>query len=177
MLLELGEAGGPGEALKAIKEQLRRVPGGGVSYGLLRYLNIDEELAERLRSMPKAQARFSYLGQFDQVLPESSPFTPSPGDTGLLRSQRGDRSHLLEISGVTHRGRLRLDWIYSENIHSRETIERLAQNFVEALRGLIAHCQSSEAGGYTPSDFPLANVSQQQLDSLTAIFSKSRKAS
>ena len=28
-----------GEALKRIKEQLRRVPGGGLGYGLLRYLN------------------------------------------------------------------------------------------------------------------------------------------
>jgi non-ribosomal peptide synthase protein (TIGR01720 family) len=207
MMLELEEAIGPGEALKAIKEQLRRVPGGGSGYGLLRYLSGDEEIAERLRSMPQAQARFSYLGQFDQVLPESSPFTPSLeaqasspagfpqsavsaskqartpalpgmslGVTGPLRSPRGDRSHLLEISGVTHRGRLRLDWIYSENIHSRGTIERLAQGFVEALRRLIAHCQSQEAGGYTPSDFPLANVSQQQLDGIMAVFSKARKA-
>jgi non-ribosomal peptide synthase protein (TIGR01720 family) len=83
---------------------------------------------------------------------------------------------LLEISGATHRGRLRLDWIYSENIHSRGTIDRLAQGFVEALRRLIAHCQSHEAGGYTPSDFPLANVSQQQLDGIMAVFSKARKA-
>jgi non-ribosomal peptide synthase protein (TIGR01720 family) len=174
MMLELGEADGPGEALKAIKEQLRRVPGGGAGYGLLRYLSGDEEIAERLRSMPQAQARYSYLGQFDRVLPESSPFTPSLGATGPLRSPRGDRSHLLEISGVTYRGRLRLEWIYSENIHNRETIERLAQSFVEALRRLIAHCQSPEAGGYTPSDFPLANVSQRQLDGLVAVFSKAQ---
>jgi non-ribosomal peptide synthase protein (TIGR01720 family) len=79
---------------------------------------------------------------------------------------------LLEINGSTHRGRLRLDWTYSENLHRRATIERLAQGFVEALRQLIAHCQSPEAGGYTPSDFPLANVSQRQLDGLKAKFSK-----
>ncbi|NEQ89211.1 MAG: hypothetical protein F6K26_57895, partial [Moorea sp. SIO2I5] len=35
---------------------------------------------------------------------------------------------------------------------------------VEKLRSLIAHCQSPEVGGYTPSDFSEANVSQQELD-------------
>ena len=37
---------------------------------------------------------------------------------------------------------------------------------MEALRGLIAHCQSPDAGGYTPSDFPEATVSQQSLNRL-----------
>ncbi|MGE0127971.1 MAG: SDR family NAD(P)-dependent oxidoreductase [Blastocatellales bacterium] len=177
MMLELEEGGGPGEALKAIKEQLRRVPTGGVGYGLLRYLSWDEDIVKRLREAPQAEVRFSYLGQFDQLLPESSPFTPSQGAVGSLHSPRGERSHLLEISGATHQGRLRLDWTYSENIHSRATVERLAQDFVEALRGLIAHCQSAIAPGYTPSDFPLANVSQQQLDGLMAIFNKARSTS
>jgi non-ribosomal peptide synthase protein (TIGR01720 family) len=176
IVLELPEGGGPmealGESLKAIKEQLRRVPGGGVGYGLLRYLSGNEEIAERLRSFPQAEVRFSYLGQFDQVLQASSPFVPIRGAMGALRSPRGDRSHLLEINGVTHRGRLRLDWTYSENLHRRATIEHLAQDFVEALRRLIAHCQSPEAGGYTPSDFPLVNLSQRQLDGLIARFSK-----
>src|SRR6185295_9555046 len=48
-LLDLEEAlsGGPalGGALKTIKEQLRAVPGKGLGYGLLRYLN-DETAAE-----------------------------------------------------------------------------------------------------------------------------------
>ncbi len=178
IVLELADGGDPmealGESLKAIKEQLRRVPGGGFGYGLLRYLSGNEEIAERLRSLHQAEVRFSYLGQFDQVLQESSPFMPSRRTIGALRSPRRDRSHLLEINGVTQRGRLRLDWTYSENLHRRATIERLAQDFVEALRRLIAHCQSPEVGGYTPSDFPLANVSQRQLDGLIARFSKTQ---
>jgi hypothetical protein len=32
------------------------------------------------------------------------------------------------------------------------------------LRSLITHCQSPDAGGYTPSDFPLAQLSQYELD-------------
>ncbi len=180
MTLELAEGSGPieplGESLKAIKEQLRRVPGGGAGYGLLRYLRGDEEIAERLRKAPRAEVRFSWLGQFEQVLQESSTFAPGQGDIGPLRSPMGERSHLLEINGATHRGRLRMDFTYSENTHRRATIERLALNFIEALRRLIAHCKSQESGVYTPSDFPLANVSQRQLDGVVAALSKAQRA-
>src|SRR5207247_7744318 len=53
-------AGGPGEALKAVKEQLRRVPNRGIGYGLLRYVR-DEEMDS------SAGGSFNYLGPFDQV--------------------------------------------------------------------------------------------------------------
>ena len=38
--------------------------------------------------------------------------------------------------------------------------------YMAALRALIAHCQAPEAGGFTPSDFPLAQLSQDELDEL-----------
>jgi len=61
-----------------------------------------------------------------------------------------------------------LEWTYSENLHRRATIERLVQDFAEALRAIIAHCQSPEAGGVTPSDFPLAGLDQKKLDKVLA---------
>ena len=39
----------------------------------------------------------------------------------------------------------------------RDTIEHLASQFMSALRTLIAHCQSPETGGYTPSYFSATN--------------------
>lgn len=78
------------------------------------------------------------------------------------------RSHLLDINGGITGGRLRLEWTYSENLHCRATVERLAQDFAESLRALIAHCQSPEAGGVTPSDFGLANLDQKKLDKVLA---------
>jgi len=40
----------------------------------------------------------------------------------------------------------------------------VAHRYIAALEELIAHCLSEGAGGYTPSDFPLAHVSQDDLD-------------
>ncbi|NEP63742.1 MAG: non-ribosomal peptide synthetase, partial [Symploca sp. SIO2G7] len=166
VLLNIGEASNPGEALKAVKEQLRRTPNQGIGHGVLFYLNENRELKEQLQALPQPEVKFNYLGQFDQVLSESSLFAPAKESCGSERSLRGSRNRLLVINGSIFSGQLRLDWNYSENIHRQSTIESLAQIFVEALRSLITHCQSPEAGGYTPSDFKKANVNQKDLDQL-----------
>jgi amino acid adenylation domain-containing protein/non-ribosomal peptide synthase protein (TIGR01720 family) len=168
VLLTLEGISHPGEALKAIKEQLRGVPNRGIGYGVLRYLSEDAQVSQQLQTLPQAEVRFNYLGQFDQVLPESSLFKLVYPTPGASRSPRGNRRYLIDINGFVLGGQLQLEWTYSEQIHQRSTIEQLAQGFVEALRSLITHCQSPEAGGYTPSDFPEANLSQKDLEQFLA---------
>ena len=63
-------------------------------------------------------------------------------------------------------------WLYSENLHQRATIERFADGFAEALRSIIDHCLSPEAGGHTPSDFLVADMDQRELDQLIAELSE-----
>jgi non-ribosomal peptide synthase protein (TIGR01720 family) len=70
----------------------------------------------------------------------------------------------LKIKGSISEGQLRFAWTYCEEIHRHSTIEKLANSFIEALCALIEHCQSPEAGGYTPSDFSKARLSQKDLD-------------
>jgi amino acid adenylation domain-containing protein/non-ribosomal peptide synthase protein (TIGR01720 family) len=168
VLLTLEEILEPGETLKAIKEQLRSVPNRGIGYGVLRYLSEDAQVTQQLQTLPQAEVRFNYLGQLDQMLPESSLFKLVNPTTDTSRSPLGNRRYLLDINGFVLGGKLQLEWTYSEQIHQRTSIERLAQEFVEALRSLITHCQSPEAGGYTPSDFQKAKVNQKNLDRLFA---------
>ncbi|MCU0532506.1 MAG: amino acid adenylation domain-containing protein [Hydrococcus sp. Prado102] len=168
VLLESEDINHPGEALKSVKEQLRRIPIRGIGYGVLRYLAQDAATRLQLQTLPTAQVSFNYLGQFDRVLSESPGWQLAKESTGLVRSPLGKRRHLLEVDGLVESGKLQINWTYSENVHQRSTIERLAQDFIEALESLIAHCQFSEAGGYTPSDFPEADLSQQELDELVA---------
>ena len=168
VLLNVENAASLGDALKAVKEQLRAVPNGGIGYGLLRYLNRDWEITKALHSQPQAEVKLNYFGQFDQQLEKSALFIPSQLSVGNERGSEGTRSYLLEINGAIVYNKLELNWTYSTEIHRRDTMEKLAQYFIEALRALITHCQSPEAGGYTPSDFPQAQVSQSDLDSLIA---------
>jgi non-ribosomal peptide synthase protein (TIGR01720 family) len=170
--LDLRAADRPGEVLKSIKEQLRQIPNQGIGYGLLRYLSEDSAIVSQLRARPQAEISFNYLGQFDQVLAEPSLFRLAHESSGPDHSPRGQRRYVLEVEGSITAGRLHLVWTYSENIHRRSTIERLANDFITALRALISHTQSPEAGGYTPSDFPEANLSQAELDDLLAELSE-----
>ncbi|MFP5287041.1 MAG: amino acid adenylation domain-containing protein, partial [Thermoanaerobaculia bacterium] len=53
-----------------------------------------------------------------------------------------------------------------EDLPARATLERLAEWFREALEEVVEHCLSAEAGGFTPSDFPLARLDQETIDRL-----------
>ena len=164
VLLDFGKISHPVEALKLIKEQLRSIPNKGMGYGVLRYLSKDTARVESLRSLPQAEVVFNYLGQFDQTFSDSSIFKISQGSQGKTRSLCNRETYMLNINALVVNNQLRVDWTYSEKIHRRSTIERLAQGFVEALQILMTHCHSPEVGGYTPSDFPEADFNQQDLD-------------
>ncbi|HEY0733388.1 MAG TPA: amino acid adenylation domain-containing protein [Herpetosiphonaceae bacterium] len=172
VLLDLRRVIGQGAALKAIKEQLRQVPSRGIGYGLLRYLHRDRAINDQLGSLPAAEINFNYHGQVDQTAPSGGLFDLAREPRGSSQSLRGMRRHLLEINGMVAEGRLRLTWTYSTALHSRATIERLSQGYQAALRALIAHCQSSDAGGYTPSDFPDMKFGQKALDDIIAKLSE-----
>ena len=90
------------------------------------------------------------------------------------QSLLNNRSHLLGISGFIRAGILKMTWAYSENVHKRSTIEDLASGFMQALKNLITHCQSTEFKDYTPSDFAAARVNQQQLDKFMAKLNKKK---
>ncbi|MEP7010066.1 MAG: amino acid adenylation domain-containing protein [Acidobacteriota bacterium] len=156
-----------GGVLKHVKEQLRCVPGRGMGYGLLRYRAADDEISRRLAAFPEAEVRLNYLGQLDHVVASSSPLEPaSTGSAGPPLSPLARRRYLVDVHGSVVAGCLRLEIGYSEAVHHRATIERLAAGLIEQLRGLIAHCLSPEASGYTPSDFPDVQLSQDELDDL-----------
>ncbi|HEY0420999.1 MAG TPA: condensation domain-containing protein, partial [Acetobacteraceae bacterium] len=91
-LLDLEDAlsGGAalGRALKTIKEQLRAVPGKGLGYGLLRYLN--DATARELSGLAVPQLGFNYLGRF-AAGGEGAMWAPAIMDKG--KGKAGDAGH------------------------------------------------------------------------------------
>jgi amino acid adenylation domain-containing protein/non-ribosomal peptide synthase protein (TIGR01720 family) len=151
-----------GAVLKQVKEQVRAIPAQGIGYGILRYLS--GETGTQLQALPPAEVVFNYLGQTDGVLGETGVFGMARESSGSQCSQKGMRQHLLDINSLVVGGQLQLSWSFSRNLHRPETIEQLARNFINCLEAIISHCQSEDAGGYTPSDFPLAQLTQSELD-------------
>ncbi|MEH1938078.1 MAG: amino acid adenylation domain-containing protein [Nostoc sp.] len=169
VLLQLPSLNQPGEIIKSIKEQLRAIPNRGIGYGILRYLCKNPTVNEQIKTIPASEISFNYLGQFDQVQSETGwKFAPEP--TGASQSLKQTRDHLLDINALVVEGELLIDWTYNSHVHTRATVEKLAQSYIQSIRSIIEHCQLAENRGYTPSDFPDAQLNQLQLDELLTRF-------
>jgi amino acid adenylation domain-containing protein/non-ribosomal peptide synthase protein (TIGR01720 family) len=175
VVLDIAGSPKPVDALRSVKEQLRAIPNRGLGYGLLRYSSGRNEVGDQLRALPQAEIRFNYLGQLDRMLPETSLFNVGPESSGPAQSAKAMRAYLLNIIGTVSSAELRLEWTYSESIHRSETVGRLAQRYIEELRTLIAHSRSRAAASYSPSDFPKAKLSQEDLNKVLARLSGSQK--
>ena len=163
--LELPPGAGPREAIQSVKESLRAVPRRGLGYGLLRYL-AGGETAERLAALPAPQVSFNYLGRFDAAVGEGGPFAFASEIARGAEGEIVEGRHLFALDLLVLDNRLRVHWTYDPGRHLPATVERLARGFLAEIEALVAHCLSPEAGGFTPSDFPLARVEQAALDRL-----------
>jgi len=162
--IELRKGGSLSDDLKSIKEQLRQVADHGIGYGLLRYTRQDASITHEFEALPQADVSLNYLGDFHRMFDSSRMFRPVREFADSMCSGENERSHLLEIIAWVDGGELQLSWTFSNTVHRRETIESLAERLLRALSKLIDHCKSPEAGGLTPSDFPDADLSQEELD-------------
>jgi amino acid adenylation domain-containing protein/non-ribosomal peptide synthase protein (TIGR01720 family) len=176
VLLDLGEAEGVEAELKTIKEQMRSIPRGGIGYGMLRYLSRDGAVREKLRALPEPEVVFNYTGRGGRARGELTLFRPAAESKGPSLGPRGKRTCLLEINGGVADARLQMVFSYSERLHERASVERLAASYTQALREIIAHCQRQESVGFTPSDFAEARLSQEELDRFVAAFSQPKEA-
>jgi non-ribosomal peptide synthase protein (TIGR01720 family) len=166
VLLEAPAERDAGSAIKSVKEQLRGIPNKGINYGVLRYLVGKKG---EMEEMPQAEVSFNYLGRLEQGMGEGEMLKLTTETCGRVRGERNERRYLLDVEASVIEGRLRVEWEYNERLHRAETIERLAGLYLVALERLIDHCLGEDAGGFTPSDFPDAELSQTDLDDLIAI--------
>ncbi|MGC9741597.1 non-ribosomal peptide synthetase [Pseudomonas sp. P1B16] len=152
-------------SIKRVKEQLRQVPHKGQGYGVLRYL-ADEAGRERMAALPQARITFNYLGQFDQQFDADALFQPLDAAAGLAHDLDAALPNWLSVDGQVYAGALQLRWTYSSERYDEQTIATLAEGYRQELLALVGHCLADGSGSFTPSDFPLAHLTQEQIDSL-----------
>jgi thioesterase domain-containing protein len=81
---------------------------------------------------------FNYLGQANRLFDDYGITSLARESAGSPRSPHQQRAHLLEINAMVIGGRLQVEWTYGRQFHRRETIERLAALFEQAIGELIA---------------------------------------
>jgi amino acid adenylation domain-containing protein/non-ribosomal peptide synthase protein (TIGR01720 family) len=149
-------------ALKAVKEDLARVPDNGVSYGALRYLTHTEFEA------PAPQVLFNYLGRFDAGASGDWQLSGITGQLGEKRDPRMRLPRALEFNAIAEpaasTGEYELVTAISwpDGMFTDEDIATLGEYFRVALAGLAALDQ----GGHSPSDFGLVPLTQADVDAL-----------
>ena len=169
-------AAGPAAAtaVKTVKEQLRRVPGHGIGYGLLRYL--DPATARVLSALPTPQVSFNYLGRFD-TLPASARdagWLPA-GDNlsaGGVQNPDAPVAAVLGINAVTTDtpGGPALTAVadYPAGLLTSAEVTDLMGLWCDAVTALAAYAARPGAGGLTPSDLDLVDLDQAAIDRLEA---------
>ncbi|HVG20572.1 MAG TPA: SDR family NAD(P)-dependent oxidoreductase [Blastocatellia bacterium] len=175
VLLDLEEASGPGQALKTVKEQIRRMPDRGLAYGLIRYAKGDSDMAANLRACPEAQLSFNHTGEALRV-PTGVPFKPSQKLMSGLHQPLTNQHYLLGVNSFIVENRLEINWTYDESLYRRSTIEHLIRCYEDSLQSLVCHCQSVETAHYTASDFPLAKLDERKLNKLAALLNSADEA-
>ncbi|MBV9788758.1 MAG: amino acid adenylation domain-containing protein, partial [Chloroflexi bacterium] len=142
--------------IKTIKQRLRSMPN-PLGYAALRYLS-DQPLAGA-----EPQISFAFLGR--RATSDDALFRVA--ETNLGEGSAQQRGEQLSVTAeVTESGELSVSWRYSREHYDRATIEGLIASFGTHLRALIAHCSQPGNFGYTPADFPMAALSQLQLDEI-----------
>ncbi|WP_369212912.1 amino acid adenylation domain-containing protein, partial [Streptomyces flavofungini] len=177
--LDAAMAGGTaaGTLIKAVKEQVRSVPGDGLGYELLRHLNPGTGAA--LKAAPDAQIGFNYLGRFAADGRDGQVAAWQLAGAAAVGGTAGPglpALHVLEGIAVvrdTPRGpELTVTLGWPDRLLAADDVERVGEAWVRLLGGLAAHTDAPDAGGHTPSDFHLLDLDQDEIDQFQAIAAK-----
>jgi amino acid adenylation domain-containing protein len=122
------------ETVEALAGQVERGPQ-GFTFELLRFKAPDPDLRQRLSELPRADVLFNYAGAF-LTFDDGSSWTWAAEPIGPAESPRGLRQYPLAVRALLVPN-LRLVFIYSRELHRRETIEAKAAEVVATIRQLL----------------------------------------
>ena len=164
-----------GAAVKAVKEQMRAVPG---SRYRVRVVALSEpgHTGRCWRGWPSPQVGFNYLGRFEHR--RRGRGRGGLGAGALGRWGRGCRGAGVGGAGGRRCERrrggyragpvLRAGFAFPTGVLTAAEVGELARRWSAALAGLARHVAAPDAGGLTPSDLPLVQLDQTAIEALEA---------
>lgn len=154
------EEGDIAATIRAVKDNARRTPDAGWTYGLIRQLDGF--------AGPAPQVSFNYLGvlgngertglfDVDWTIP-GQPLSP---DTA--------RQHAIDILASVEGGALHIGLAVDEDLFSAAETEELLAGFLTAVRTVLAHCLHHGDGKADTASFTYGDFSQDDLDKLLLV--------
>ncbi len=145
--------------IRDVKEQMRNIPSEGIGFGILKYKT---DHGEQLQGDP--EVIFNYLGH--QNKQNDNSMLSFQYHNALARHPESERSFIIEINSYFSDKILHVDIWYATEVLEPKTINIFMDNFQNSISEIIQHCLSKEEKDFTPSDFPEANINQEDLDNL-----------
>ncbi|MET0622902.1 MAG: condensation domain-containing protein [Pyrinomonadaceae bacterium] len=153
LVLDIEGASGPGEALALVdaeiqREEVHRMKEGRLTFDALRSHWGGPEIMKKIQSLPQAKVFFNFQGQafekkWTQQQSGSALIVQARESKGPSCNPRARRHLIIEVNANVYGEELVVEWRYSRNVHSRSTIETLAENYISSLKSLISYCQAS----------------------------------
>ncbi|HEX6930192.1 MAG TPA: condensation domain-containing protein, partial [Gammaproteobacteria bacterium] len=153
----------PGRLICDVKTRIRSAPHDGAGWGLLRYLRPSGSTGFGKTATQRAPILFNYLGHFERVL-DNGMFQHVFDDAGDVHGAANRLTHPLAVTALLRDDRMEFEFRYSPSAIPDSVIESLAAKFTHAMRELVRHCRSLNNIARTPVDFPLARLTQEELD-------------
>ena len=150
-----------GALVCSVKEQLRAVPSNGFSYSIANE-------SDGMPSLPSPLLLFSYLDQVPASLDVlAQAFDCVSYLEGIHESAVENKiSNGLSINAFISQGQLRIKFDWVESLVPFN-VDQFATDYINELQVLISHC-GDRLKALTPSDFPLATLTQSQLDGVVS---------
>lgn len=148
------------KAIEELKEQFRKIPKKGASYGPL--------YNQRRLEPIKADLIFNYLGNFDLGSDSHKTFQFGAFPTGKLVSENRKQLFPLEINSLIMDGKLTIKWIYSSAL-THNYVSGLSCAFEKKLISLIEFLSKYNQRRYTPSDFEAKDITQDDIDEIMTL--------
>jgi non-ribosomal peptide synthase protein (TIGR01720 family) len=124
------------DLIRSVRRQLRAIPNNGFGYGALRYL---------AEAAPGTRIAFNYLGQFEGAArdPEQGLYRAVRSAIGQDHEPADRAANQLDVVGGVQDGQLGFSWLYLPEAYQKATVQRLADDFAEALRHIARDCREA----------------------------------
>lgn len=144
--------------LLKVKECLRNIPNDGMGYSL-----VNNESESKVTASP--DLRFNFLGSFD-FNEYQDYFSLSLINSGAEQSATNKATADIEVNGMIVHGKLRLEFNWNVNQHDRNQLEKIANGVEQELSKIQDFLAGKEEVKFTPSDFSMSDLNQDDLDSI-----------
>ncbi len=150
-----------GDLIKDVKERVRRMPGNGRDFGLLRWLSSQLSTSEQQQlASIQPNIGFNYLGLLDgdqQV---------QPLDRSLTTSPQLEQTLPLDLVLFVRDEQLTIELMYDTKRINSHQADTLLNDYLQALSDITAFCSGQQHTEKTATDFTVTELEQDEFDDI-----------